>query len=155
MKIRVRSVGVACPSRVVAALAEKRNLSDQELAVVAPVNFVAVQAVLRYRRVLKCKGTSFFGVTRVTKIVDRVSLHHSWPKSPMDIMAVAASDPAFIHRVMRLLILLGPDVFVAGITEIGFSNPQGFTQWSMNGMAVVAGDLGGFMSPDIPRGQMV
>lgn len=70
MKIRVGSVGVACPSRVVATLAEKRNLSDQELAVVAPVNFVAVQAVLLHRRMLKGEGASFFSVALVTKIVD-------------------------------------------------------------------------------------
>jgi hypothetical protein len=53
----------------VTALAEKGNLPDQELGVVASVDFVAVQAVLVYRRMLKCVWPSLFGVTLVTKIV--------------------------------------------------------------------------------------
>jgi hypothetical protein len=37
----------------VAALAEERNLPDQELAMVTSVDFVAVQAVLSYRWMLE------------------------------------------------------------------------------------------------------
>jgi hypothetical protein len=46
VKVGVRSARVTCPR--VAALAEERNLPDQELAMVTPVDFVAVQAVLLY-----------------------------------------------------------------------------------------------------------
>jgi hypothetical protein len=122
---------------------------------VAPVNFVAVQAVLRYRRMLKCEGSSFFGVTLVTKIVYRVSLHHPWSKASMDFMAITAFYPAFIHRMMGLFVLLGSDVFVAGIAEIGFPILQGLIYRSVNGMAVVARYTRGFMSPYIPGGQML
>jgi hypothetical protein len=136
----------------VATLAEKRNLSDQELAMVAPVDFMAVQAILLYRRMLKCEGPSLFSVTLVTKIVYRVSLHHPWSKTSMDLVATTAFYPAFIHRMMGLFILLGPNVFVARIAEIGLPILQGLIYRSMNGMAVVASDTGGFMSADIPGG---
>ena len=46
VKVGVRSARVTCPR--VAALAEERNLPDQELAMVTSVDFVAVQAVLLY-----------------------------------------------------------------------------------------------------------
>jgi hypothetical protein len=51
VKAGVRSARVTCPR--VAALAEERNLPDQELAMVTPVDFVAVQAVLLYGRMLE------------------------------------------------------------------------------------------------------
>jgi hypothetical protein len=37
----------------VAALAKERNLPDQELAMITSVDFVAVQAVFLYRRMLE------------------------------------------------------------------------------------------------------
>jgi hypothetical protein len=139
----------------VATLAEKRNFSNQELAMVAPVNFVAVQAVLRYGRMLKCERSSLFGVTLVTKIVYRVSLHHPWSKASMDFMAITAFYPAFIHRMMGLFVLLGPDVLVAGIAEIGLPSLQRLIRRPMNGMAVVARYISGFMFAHIPGGQML
>jgi hypothetical protein len=74
----------------VAALAEERNLSDQELAMVTSVYFVAVQAVLLYRRMLKCERSSLFGVAFVTKIIDGIRLHHPWSKGPMCFVAITA-----------------------------------------------------------------
>jgi hypothetical protein len=41
----------------------------------------------------------------------------------MDFMAITAFYPALFHGMMGLFILLRPDVLVAGIAEIGFSNP--------------------------------
>ena len=83
-----------------AALAEKRNLSDQQLRMVASVNFVAIQAVLLDRRMLEGIGASLFGMTLVTEVIDRISLHHLGPKASMDLMATAAFDPALIDRMM-------------------------------------------------------
>jgi hypothetical protein len=70
VKIRVRSAGVI-PYRM-AALAEKRYLSDQELAMVAPMNFVTIQTILLYRRMLKGIRPPLFGMTLVTEIVYRI-----------------------------------------------------------------------------------
>jgi hypothetical protein len=51
LKVGVRSARVTCPR--VAALAKERNLPDQELAMITSVDFVAVQAVFLYRRMLE------------------------------------------------------------------------------------------------------
>jgi hypothetical protein len=51
VKVGVWSARVTFPH--VAALAEERNLPDQELAMVTSVDFVAVQAVLLYRWMLE------------------------------------------------------------------------------------------------------
>ncbi len=55
--------------RRVAALADKRHLSNQELEMVAPVDFMAVQAVLGNRRMFKCKRSSLFSMAIVAKII--------------------------------------------------------------------------------------
>jgi hypothetical protein len=138
----------------VATLAEKRNLSDQELAVVASVDFVAVQAVLGNRGVLECEGSPLFSVTFETKIVYRVSFDQPWSKGSMGFVAITAFYPALFHRVVRLFILLGPDVFVTGIAEIGLPSLQGLIPRPMNGMAVVARYAHGFVPADIPGSQM-
>jgi hypothetical protein len=73
----------------------------------------------------------------------------------MDFVAMTAFYPAFIHRMMGLFVLLGPDVLVAGIAEIRLSSLQRFGLRPMNGMAVVTGYVGGLMSAYIPGGHMI
>ena len=132
-----------------AALAEKWDLSDQELAMVTSVDFVTGQAVLLHGRVLKCERSSFFGVTIVAKVIDGIGFDHPRPKGPMDFVAVTAFYPALFHRVMRLFILLGPDVFVTGVTDVGL-----LCLCPMNGMATVARDTHRLVPADIPGSQM-
>jgi hypothetical protein len=62
----------------VAALAEKRYLSDQEPAMVASMDFVAAQTVLLNRRMLECERSPLFSVAFITKIVHGISLNHSF-----------------------------------------------------------------------------
>jgi hypothetical protein len=52
-----------------AALAKERYPLDQKPRMVASMNLVAVQAVLGNGHMLKCKGSSLFGVAFVTKLV--------------------------------------------------------------------------------------
>jgi hypothetical protein len=54
---------------VMAALAEERHLSYQKPAMVTSMDFVAVQAVLWNRHMLKCKGSSLLGMAFITKTV--------------------------------------------------------------------------------------
>jgi hypothetical protein len=54
---------------VMAVLAKERYPLDQKPRMVAPMNLVAVQAVLGNGHMLKCKGSSLFGVAFVTKLV--------------------------------------------------------------------------------------
>jgi hypothetical protein len=58
-----------------------------------------------------------------TELSNRISFDQPWSKGPMDFMAITAFYPALFHGMMGLFILLRPDVLVAGIAEIGFSNP--------------------------------
>jgi hypothetical protein len=67
MKIGVGSAWVTFCR--VAALADKRHLSDKELRMVAAVDFMTVQAVLRNRRMFKCIGSSLFSMAIVAKII--------------------------------------------------------------------------------------
>ncbi len=74
VEIGVRPACMA--SGIMAALAKDRRLSCQKPVVITAVDFVAVQAVLRYRRMLKCKGPSLFGVALVTEIIYRIGPDH-------------------------------------------------------------------------------
>jgi hypothetical protein len=117
--------------------------------VVASVNFVADQAVLGNRGMLECERSSLFGVTLETEVSDGIRFYHSWSEGPMDFMAITAFYPALFYRVMRLFILLGPDILVTGVTDIGL-----FCFCSMNGMAFVTRYTHGLVSANVPRSQM-
>jgi hypothetical protein len=70
MKVGVWSGGMlAC---IMAALAKERHLSDKKLRVVAPVGFMAGEAVLRHRRMLPHERPSFFCMAFVTELIDRI-----------------------------------------------------------------------------------
>ncbi len=74
MKIGIRPACMA--STIMAALAKEWRLSCQKPVVITAVDFVAVQAVLRYGRMLKRIGSSLFGVALVAEIVYRIGLKH-------------------------------------------------------------------------------
>lgn len=133
-----------------AALTEEWHLSYQEFGMIASMNFMAAQTVLLNRRMLKGKGAPLFSMALVTEIIDRIGFYHLLPETSMNLMATAAFDFPFVHRVMRLLILLGPNIFVAGVTEIGFLRFIGFPNASVNCMALITGDSGGSMFAHVP-----
>jgi hypothetical protein len=56
--------------------------------------------------------------------------------------------------MVRLFILLGPDIFMAGVAEIGLPDLQRPIRSRMDGMTVVARYAHGLMLADIPRSQM-
>jgi len=104
----------------VATLTEERNLSHQKFGMVTSMNFVTVQTVLLNRRMLKSIGAPLFSMAFVTEVIDRIGFYHSLPEPSMNLMAATAFYFSFIDRVMGLFVLLGSDIFVAGVTEIGF-----------------------------------
>jgi hypothetical protein len=55
--------------RLMATLAKERHFSDQKLGMIASVDLVTIQAVLRNRRMLEGKGASLLGMAFVTKLV--------------------------------------------------------------------------------------
>jgi hypothetical protein len=69
-------------------LAKERHPPGQKPAMITSMNFVAVQAVLWNRHMLKCKGSSLFGMAFITELVYRISLDHRFDvKSTHRVMA--------------------------------------------------------------------
>ena len=128
-----------------AILAKERHLPDQKPAVVAPMNLVAVVAILRNRGMLECIRTPLFGMAFVAKFVDRIR-----PDHPLDVsrahrvVAARTFDLALLNRMMRLFIGLSPDVPVTREAEVRLLSFEEILALHrrMDGMAVVARDLG-------------
>jgi hypothetical protein len=111
---------------------------------VAPVDFVAVQAVLRNRRMFKCKRPPLFSMAIVAKIVYGIGLDHSPDVSRAHgIMAARTLDLALFDGMMRLFICLRPDIPVTSETEVRLCDFQVILSGhsGVDGMAVVTCDL--------------
>ena len=72
----------------------------------------------------------------------------------MDFVATAAIYPALFHRMMGLLILLGPDIFVAGVADIGLFDLQGFIRPPVHRMAIVTRYAGRLVLAHIPGSEL-
>ena len=70
--IRLRSMTF----HIVTVLTKMGHPPCQKLAMVTSVNFVAAQAILWNRHVLKGKGPSLFSMAFVTEVVNRIGLYH-------------------------------------------------------------------------------
>jgi hypothetical protein len=138
----------------VATLAEKRNFSHQEFGVIASVNFVAVQTVLLNRGMLKGIGPPFFRMTFITEVIDRIGFHHFLAEPSVHLMATGAFDSSFVDRMVRLFVLLGADIFVAGVTEIRFLRSIGFSGAGVDRMTLITGDPCSPVFADVPGGKM-
>jgi hypothetical protein len=138
LKLRIGAARMA--SDLVAALTELGGLSDQQASVVASVNLMAVQTVFFNRRVLEPERPSFFRMALVAELVDSICFDHLRSEAAMGVMAVRACYPSFPDRVMRLLIRLESDVFVAAEAEFGFTHFQTFPYPGVKRVAIGAGD---------------
>jgi hypothetical protein len=142
---------------VMAALAKKGHLSHQELAMVAPVNLMAGQAIFRHRSVFKGIGPSLFSMALITKIVYRIGLDHRLGvKAAVWIVAIVAFYPTLFDRVVWLLVRLGPDVPMAFKACLG-----GLDLWPtisadrVDRMAIVTRNICRFVPARIPKCQIL
>jgi len=139
---------------VMAILAKEGHLPDQKPAVVAPMNLVAVQAILRNRGMLECIGTSLFSMAFVAKFVDRIGLDHRLDVSGAHRVVTARTfDLALSNRMMRLFVGLTLDVPVTSETEVRLLSFEKILalHGRVDGMAVVARDLRRLMPAEIPE----
>ena len=139
---------------VMAILAKEGHLPDQKPAVVAPMNLVAVQAILRNRGMLECIGTSLFSMAFVAKFVDRIGLDHRLDVSGAHRVVTARTfHLALSNRMMRLFVALSPDVPVTSETEVRLLSFEKILalHGRVDGMAVVARDLRRLMPAEIPE----
>ena len=127
-----------------AILAKERHLPDQKPAVVAPMNLVAVVAILRNRGMLECIRTPLFGMAFVAKFVDRIGLDHRLDiRRAHRVVAARTFDLALSNWMMRLFIGLSPDVPVTSETEVGLVSFEETLalHGCVDGMAAVARNL--------------
>jgi hypothetical protein len=132
-------------SVVMAILAKEGHPPDQKPAMIAPMNLVAVVAILRNRGMLECIRTPLFGMAFVAKFVDRIGLDHRLDiRRAHRVVAARTFDLALSNRMMRLFIGLSPDVPVTSETEVRLLSFEEILALHrrVNGMAVVARDLG-------------
>jgi hypothetical protein len=81
---------------------------------VAPMDVVADQAILRDRGMLECIRTPLFRMAFITKFVYRIGFDHCLAiiRRAHSIVAARTGDLSLFDRMMRLFIGLRPDVLV-------------------------------------------
>ena len=95
----------------------------------------------------KCKGTSLFRVTGVTKVLDRIGLYHLGAKPAVWCVAVGTFNFALLDRMVCLPVQLALHIFVACQTQIGLSCLEVVDGAVVDGVAINAGDIVLFMDP--------
>ena len=141
-------------SDIMAALAKLRRFSHQHVIVVAPVNLMAVQAVLHNWRVFPPEGSSFFCMAFKTELVDRVGLYHLLSKTAMRIMTACTTHLSFLYRVMRLFVHHHLDILVATEAELRLGRLQTLLTAAVDRMAVIAGDTCRLVPAVVPEGKV-
>lgn len=74
---------------------------------------MAVEAVLRYWRMLEYEWPAFLGVATEACFVDRIGLQHRLGDSSVRVMAIRARNLAFRQRHVRTAIELRHDILMA------------------------------------------
>lgn len=89
-----------------AALTEERCLADQKLGMIAAVRRMAIEAVLRDRRMLEHERPSLFRVAFVAELIDRIGLEQFVAEGAMGIMTTPALDQPLLNGMMGLSVAL-------------------------------------------------
>lgn len=82
----------------------------------ASMRRVAVYTTLLNWRVFPDIGSSFFGMTGITEVIDRVCLYHGWPCGAVGIVTVVTFNLSFYDRVMGTFVNLGLYILMARCT---------------------------------------
>ena len=113
------SVGLARVARkVVAITAKLGHPAGQEFVVIAAVGDMARQTILIYRGMGPHERASLLGMAPVTEFVDGIRLEQGGAKSSMGLVTFRAFQFSFPDGMMGSPVFLGPDAFVARITEL-------------------------------------
>ncbi len=97
-----------------AALTKERYPSHEKPRMVASMDLMTDQAILRNRGVLEGIGTPLFRMAFITKFGYRIGLDHRLAiiRRTHRIVAVRTGDPSLFDRMMRLFIGLRHDVLM-------------------------------------------
>lgn len=97
----------------VTLLTEARNPDLQEPCIGGAVRLMAVRTALNDGRMLPQKRSPFLGMTRVAVLIDGVFAKHSLCRSPVRVVAVAATDLSLAQRHVGAALELGSSGLVA------------------------------------------
>ena len=87
---------------------------------IASMGRMARQAILFHGRMLPHERASLFRMAFVAKLVHIIRLDHLRPEPTVLIMALGAFHESLFQGMVGLLVLLRPDILVAGIAKHGF-----------------------------------
>jgi len=114
------------------ALAKLGRFSHQHVIMIAPVDLMAIKAVLHNRGVFPPEGPSFFSMALITKIIDGIGLYHFLSKTAMRVVTACTVHPAFLNRMMRLFVHHDLYIFMAAEAEFRLGRLQMFLPAAMD-----------------------
>jgi hypothetical protein len=89
---------------IMAALAEFRGSSAEQFRMIAPMRFMAGQAVFPDRWMLPHERTSFVSMACITEFVYGIRFELLVAERTVNVVAAAAFDQALFDGVVRLLV---------------------------------------------------
>jgi hypothetical protein len=136
----------------VTPLTQTGRLAREEVVVIAAMGLVAGLTVFRNGRMFKCERTSFFRMTFVTKVRDRIGPYHLGSKPAMRRVTIGAFNFALPDGMVRLFVHLAPHTFVTCQAQIGLTHFESVDGTLVDGVAIDAGDVISLVSPRIEQG---
>jgi hypothetical protein len=103
---------------VMTGLADFGRLVGEEFGMITPMRDVTGQAVFLDGRVFPEEGPPPFRMALVAEFVCGIRRDHLGAESAMNVMAIRTFYLSFSDRVVRLPVLLGPDVQVTDKAKI-------------------------------------
>ena len=138
---------------IVMAILTQSNLSfHQQCLMAAAMRTMADQTVLFHRRMLPNPWAALVSMTFVAELVVALGIDHVFCQSAVSVVAVGTFDLAFDYGMMRYLVGVGTDIFMAVEADLGLF------YCGARGMDIVAGDTGHvilLVRTHIPEGKML
>ena len=118
---------------------------------IASMGRMACQAILFHGRMRPHERTSLFRMAFVAKLVDIIRLDHLRPEPAVLIMALGAFHESLFQGMVGLLVLLRPDILVAGIAKHGLLCLQIHFRSRMATVAVITGNAVYLVPAHVPE----
>jgi hypothetical protein len=118
---------------------------------IASMGCMARQAILFHGRMLPHEGASLFRMAFVAKLVHIIRLDHLRPEPTVLIMTLGAFHESLFQGMVGLLVLLRPDILVAGVAKHGRLCLQIHFRPRMDSMAIVTGNAVYLVPAHIPE----
>ena len=118
---------------------------------IASMGCMARQAILFHGRMFPHEGTPLFRMAFIAKLVHVIRLDHLRSEPTMLIMALGAFHESLLQGMVGLLVLLRPDILVAGVAKHGLLCLQILFPTRMDTMAIDAGNAVCLVPANVPE----